>query len=102
MNQEIKAKWLEALRSGVYPKGIGFMQCEGTFCCLGVLADLIDPTGWDEANEHHHGCNVLPTTFVLNAAGLILTETGDLVTANDRGPNRCADFSDVIPLIEAL
>lgn len=41
MNPEIKAKWVEALRSGRYE------QCEsklwdgyGGFCCLGVLSDI--------------------------------------------------------------
>lgn len=50
MNQEVKKKWLEALRSGQYrqaqealrvdsisPDGEG---CISSFCCLGVLCDL--------------------------------------------------------------
>lgn len=46
MNPEIKAKWLEALESGEYPKGKGGLRRPGkgaggdTFCCLGVLCDL--------------------------------------------------------------
>jgi hypothetical protein len=42
MNQEIKHRWIEALRSGEYEQG---QEClhnhnENTFCCLGVLCDL--------------------------------------------------------------
>jgi hypothetical protein len=51
MNAEWKEKWLEALRSGDYSQCKGVMRKEPTdstaqgpsFCCLGVLRDLIDP-----------------------------------------------------------
>lgn len=48
MNQEIKTKWLEALRSGTYQQGREGLRHIGSnqFCCLGVLCDLVDPTGW--------------------------------------------------------
>ena len=44
MNKEIKKLWLEALRSGEYKQGQGQLHNikEGTFCCLGVLCDIID------------------------------------------------------------
>ena len=37
MNQELKAKWLEALRGGKYEQGKGKFELRGKFCCLGVL-----------------------------------------------------------------
>lgn len=42
MNQQIKEKWLEALRSGKYKQGsFRLRKSEGNrFCCLGVLCDL--------------------------------------------------------------
>lgn len=46
MNQEIKVKWVEALRSGEYEQGVKALcqfQPDATtpnFCCLGVLTDL--------------------------------------------------------------
>lgn len=43
MNQEIKAKWIEALRSGKYSQGIGAMKTSHdtpNHCCLGVLCEL--------------------------------------------------------------
>lgn len=30
-------RWVEALRSGKYPQGVGFLHSEGKYCCLGVL-----------------------------------------------------------------
>ena len=47
MNQEIKARWVAALRSGEYVQGkyvlkraIPGKQVQYTYCCLGVLFDL--------------------------------------------------------------
>jgi hypothetical protein len=41
MVPEIKAKWVEALRSGEYEQGCGALRTEdGKYCCLGVLTDL--------------------------------------------------------------
>ncbi len=40
MNQEIKERWIEALRSGEYQQGREHLFHCGKFCCLGVLTDL--------------------------------------------------------------
>jgi hypothetical protein len=40
MNQEIKEKWVKALRSGEYPQGTLALNDCGKFCCLGVLCDM--------------------------------------------------------------
>ena len=40
MNQEIKTKWVAALRSGEYTQAKGKLKIEESFCCLGVLCDL--------------------------------------------------------------
>lgn len=40
MNQEIKQRWIEALRSGEYKQGYENLYHCGKFCCLGVLTDL--------------------------------------------------------------
>jgi hypothetical protein len=38
MDKELKAKWVEALRSGKYKQGHGQLLAEdGAMCCLGVL-----------------------------------------------------------------
>ena len=47
MDQKLKERWLEALASGRYKKGIKTMRrYDDTFCCLGVLADINDPDCW--------------------------------------------------------
>ena len=45
MNKEIKALWIEALRSGKYVQGMGFLNNNGKFCCLGVLCELSAEAG---------------------------------------------------------
>lgn len=41
MDAAIKAKWLEALRSGEYRQGEGTFVDEGKHCCLGVLCEVV-------------------------------------------------------------
>lgn len=55
MDTEIKAKWVAALRSGDYKQGGGslYNTKENTFCCLGVLLDVVDPEGWITSTELH-------------------------------------------------
>lgn len=33
-------RWVEALRSGEYQQGPGFLKRNGRYCCLGVLAEI--------------------------------------------------------------
>ena len=40
MNPEIKAQWIQALRSGEYEQDIAQLRTTAGFCCLGVLTDL--------------------------------------------------------------
>ncbi len=54
MNPEVKAEWLKALRSGEYK------QCRGSlakhnqgYCCLGVLADVVDKKFPELLKEHN-------------------------------------------------
>lgn len=47
MDSETKAKWVAALRSDEYKQGRGCLRSEADeFCCLGVLADILDHKGW--------------------------------------------------------
>ena len=47
MKNDIKAKWLEALRSGRYEQGTGRLRnYRNQFCCLGVLCDVLDNSKW--------------------------------------------------------
>jgi hypothetical protein len=40
MDQELKVKWTEALRSGKYEQGDSFLKKGNSYCCLGVLLDI--------------------------------------------------------------
>ncbi len=55
MNQDIKEKWVAALRSGEYKQGKNRLRTHtNKFCCLGVLCDLhAKETGnpWDEYGD---------------------------------------------------
>jgi len=46
MDQSIKEKWVEALRSGDYERGEGalrrgYSKDSDKYCCLGVLCDIV-------------------------------------------------------------
>lgn len=66
MDPELKAKWLEALRSGRYQQGHGALRSAAQcYCCLGVLADIRDPSLWsDKANEQPS--TELPALYTYN------------------------------------
>lgn len=51
MDQELKAKWLEALRSGRYQQAKGALRHDGGHCCIGVLCDVVDSTAWLTDND---------------------------------------------------
>lgn len=42
MNQDVKEKWLTALRSGEYRQGTGALKdsTRNAYCCLGVLCEI--------------------------------------------------------------
>lgn len=48
MEQGLKAKWCEALRSGKYQQGRRHLNNANMFCCLGVLIDITHPGKWVE------------------------------------------------------
>lgn len=50
MNQEIKAKWVAALRSGNYEQGHYRLRSNDRYCCLGVLCDIVGGGEWIESD----------------------------------------------------
>jgi len=50
MNSELKAKWVEALRSGDYAQGLRALRKGNSFCCLGVLCDVMGAE-WDKGED---------------------------------------------------
>lgn len=55
MDQEIKALWTGALRSGDYTQGQAYLNKNGQFCCLGVLCDLAEKAGIVESKRRVSG-----------------------------------------------
>lgn len=73
MNPEVKAKWLEALRSGDYQQTTERLQDCGGFCCLGVLTDIYaKETGIGEWVVDEDGDLIFQTS--LEEEGTILPE----------------------------
>jgi hypothetical protein len=117
MNQNVKAKWTTALRSGKYQQGHGFLKINGKngdedrFCCLGVLCELAVEAGvtgrMGEGYNTRYGkgydtnASVLPA-HVRNWAGMD-SHAGSydygqqsLTGANDGG----LSFSEIADIIE--
>lgn len=42
MRDELKKKWIEALRSKKFEQGQNAMNSNGKFCCLGVLCEVLE------------------------------------------------------------
>ena len=65
MDADLRRRWVEALRSGRYRQGLnvlckivdlprdtsGKQRSERRYCCLGVLCDVIDPSGWIKTDD---------------------------------------------------
>ncbi len=54
MNQELKEKWVKALRSGDYKQDTGKLRSEEDgFCCLGVAVDVLMPKEWVNSGDSY-------------------------------------------------
>lgn len=110
MNQEVKALWLEALRSGDYRRAEGKLHRTANgeeYCCLGVLCDLAVKAGLpvevEPALRAYMRYDGFPDTLpesVMEWAGLMDsspdTPHGELVALNDDGMS----FDDIANVIE--
>ena len=80
MNQEIKTKWVVALRSGDYKQTKGKLKDANGYCCLGVLCDISrKETGF--GIEHNEAREILGET-IRKWSGLTFC-SGDRVTIDD-------------------
>lgn len=97
MNNVIKSKWVEALRSGEYKQGRGSL-CKGdSYCCLGVLCEVLMKDEDAELNSlieerltegvavaYDRQTKSLPINVRL-AADLSVADEFNLVCKNDSG-----------------
>lgn len=49
--------WVEALESGVYPQGFGWLNDGGNFCCLGVACEVAIANGVSATRQTGHDHN---------------------------------------------
>ena len=88
MNPRVKERWVGALRSSEYKQGFQFLRPqEDTYCCLGVLYDIVDGT-WEKKDDgtwmgRGHALWVLPDDLV-KQLGLEDEDVDDLVDMNDK------------------
>ena len=97
MNADIKAKWLEALRSGNYRQGYNELRCRNRHCALGVLCDIIDPDGWKEPDYALHRGMFSTKGHVPMEADLKPRDLREISTRNDAGKT----FAEIADYIEA-
>ena len=103
MTQELKEKWVAALRSGEYSQCKASLKEDagnGTvgYCCLGVLREIACPPQdfltWDDRGYL--------STKGLDAAGLTWEQARDLAYRNDgSGEHPRHDFREIADYIEA-
>lgn len=95
MNPDIKAKWLEALRSGKYQQGKSRLRADDRFCCIGVLCDVLNADAWAhssvEIGEFYwrdpQGYKVFAALLpeALETTGLSSDQQDNLIDMNDNG-----------------
>jgi hypothetical protein len=108
MNPEVKAKWIEALRSGKYEQAVGALRQGDGYCCLGVLCDISGLGEWrtgEDGDTYYAVADQSPITYpsqaILEWSGLNngnpLTPRGHIANLNDGG----VAFADIADVIEA-
>lgn len=100
MDREIGMKWVEALRSGKYKQGKGALHNADSFCCLGVLCEVmgvaqINIGGFEIAYGHESNV-MMPGADVLWRAGLPLDHASRLAHLNDKGGRSFHEIADYI------
>lgn len=106
MDKALKAKWLEALRSGKYKQGQRKLRNQkDEFCCLGVLCDISGQGQWKRGDnsstycyykEWESGYCCLPS-FMEEFSGIGAGTEEDLIALNDIDE---LSFSEIAEWIE--
>ena len=102
MNPKYKTPWIAALRSGRYQQTVGLLRGDGGHCCLGVLCDLANPSGWhlDDCTEEDRHALGEENELGSNGReefGLTNEQEALLINMNDKGKS----FAEIADYIEA-
>lgn len=97
--QEVKDNWLEALKSGKFKQGFLTLYDanEDAYCCIGVLGEITE--GLTCSVKATKGS---PYDFLKNSLGESIQEKIWRTNDFNNESNKTLDYSNVIPLIEAL
>lgn len=96
MHNDIKKRWVEALRSGEYEQGEKKLRTdEDKFCCLGVLCDLAVKDGLGEWLRYSPISGIDSVHWYFGTSAAVLPED----VAEWAGLNDRADYDD--PEVEA-
>jgi len=90
LTKKLKQKWIEALKSGDYIQGKGFLYMNNTYCCLGVLRKIarIQTTSDYLLSDYKEDSCI---------RGLSTDEQNKLADMND---NQSKNFNDIAKYIE--
>ena len=113
MEKKLRDEWCAALRSGKYVQGTKGVLRHGNegpdeYCCIGVLADVIDPKGWGITEDPEipiHWCGCIEYLPPGKNGDVIFTNRPDdtktiqrkLATMNDSGDH---NFNQIAGWIE--
>ena len=99
MDPALKAKWVEALRSGEYEQGRGALLRDGRYCCLGVLC-VVSGRKIDGENSIS-GVSAGETYDLLGAITGLNDRFDELTNRNDGIGYSMKSFADLADYIEA-
>lgn len=103
MDAKLKADWVKALRSGDFKQGQRALRRGETFCCLGVLCDVMGAEwgGGDDVDLNPRINGELQAYYLapvaLETTGMTFAQQERLYDMNDEGK----PFSEIADYIEA-
>lgn len=103
ISRDLRDRWAAALRSGKYRQGrLVLRTSKNEYCCLGVLADIIDPTAWRPLGHRYCWREEGIVSFLPEDVGLDQYQ-GQAVMMNDSNGlsfNEIADWIETLPTTE--
>lgn len=88
LNREKVGKWIEALRSGRYQQGNGYLNRAGKFCCLGVACE-------SEGLEGRMRDPQSPVYYGKTAYAYLPPETREALGLTEEQENKLVNMNDV-------
>lgn len=93
MKADLKAKWIDALRSGKYEQGRGALLNDGKYCCLGVLCEVV---GLEIIATNKLAGDMFPDNSYRRIEGIIGVDVSVLTRRNDGDDSTFRDDEQAI------